>query len=174
MDDLWLNQFGHDGPSLRGLLLLPVRPEQILLGRTLGMARIDGRKGAVALVPLLVEHAPPLSEVAWGLAAAGTVFLVVAACGHLVSARFPRRVQDGAFPGSSPNPLTAFLIPTAIQLPTWAVLFLAYEASAPLGRWGPAVGLSLLLAATAVAYVRLLPFLAARVLALREHLVAEM
>ena len=171
MDDLWLNQFGHDGPALRSLLLLPVRPEQLLLGRTLGMARIDALKGAVAIAPLVVECRPPLSEVAWGLAASGVVFLVVVACGHLVSARFPRRVQEGAFLGTSPTPLTAFLIPSAVQLPTYAVLVLAYKASAPLGPWGPALGLALLLLAAALAYARVLPFLAARVMALREHLV---
>ncbi len=174
MDELWLNQFGHDGPAVRGLLLLPVRPEQILLGRTVGMARLQSLKGAIGIGPLLVECRPALGEVAWGLAAAGTVFLVVAACGHLVSARLPRRVQDGAFLGSSPTPLTAFLVPSAVQLPTYAVLVLAYKASAPLGPWGPALGLSLLLAAAAVGYARLLPFLAARVMALREHLVEEL
>jgi hypothetical protein len=171
MDDVWLNQFGRDGPAVRGLLLLPVRPEQILLGRTLGMARLQALKGAIGIGPLLVACRPAPSELAWGLAAAGTVFLVVSACGHLVSARLPRRVQDGAFLGSSPTPLTAFLIPSAVQLPTFAVLILAYEASAPLGPWGPALGLSLVLAAAAVAYARLLPFLAERVMALREHLV---
>jgi hypothetical protein len=51
---------------------------------------------------------------------------------------------------------------------------LAYKASAPLGPWGPALGLALLLAAAATAYWRLLPFLAGRVMALREHLVAEL
>ena len=171
LDDLWLNQFGHDGPAVRSLLLLPVRPEQVLLGRTLGMARLQALKGALGIGHLLVECRPAPSEVAWGLAAAGTVFLVVSACGHLVSARLPRRVQDGAFLGSSPTPLTAFLIPSVVQLPTFAVLVLTYKASAPLGPWGPALGLSLLLAAAAVAYARLLPFLAARVMALREHLV---
>jgi hypothetical protein len=69
MDELWLNQFGHDGPSVRGLLLLPVRPEQLLLARTLGMARIQASRAAVALAPLVVECRPPLYEVAWGLAA---------------------------------------------------------------------------------------------------------
>jgi hypothetical protein len=171
MDEVWLNQFGHDGPAVRGLLLLPVRPGQILLGRTLGMARIQALKGAIGIGPLLVECRPALSEVAWGLAAAGTVFLVVSACGHLVSARLPRRVQDGAFLGSSPTPFTAFLMPSAVQLPTFAALILVYKASVPLGPWGPALGLSLLLTAAAVAYFRLLPFLAERVMALREHLV---
>jgi hypothetical protein len=171
MDDLWLNQFGHDGPAVRSLFLLPVRPEQILLGRTLGMARLDVLKGAVGLGPLLVECRPALSEVAWGLAASAIVFLAVAACGHLVSARLPRRVQDGAFLGSGATPLTAFLVPSAVQLPTYAVLVLTYKASAPLGPWGPALGLSLLLVAAGVGYARALPFLAARVMALREHLV---
>jgi hypothetical protein len=125
---------------------------------------------AIAIGPLLVECRPAPSEVAWGLAAAGIVFLVVSACGHLVSARLPRRLQDGGFLGSSPTPLTAFLIPSAVQLPTFAVLVLAYRASAPLGPWGPALGLPPLLVATAVTYARLLPFLAARVMAVREHL----
>jgi hypothetical protein len=174
MDDLWLNQFGHDGPAIRGLLLLPVRPEQILLARTLAMARMNATKGAVAIAPLLVECRPPPEEVAWGLAAAGSAFLVVAACGHLVSARLPRCVQDGAFLGSRATPLTALLIPAAVQLPTYAALVLAYKASAPLGAWGPALGLSLMLVATALAYARLLPFLAARVMALREHLVEQL
>ncbi len=171
MDDVWLNQFGHDGPAIRGLLLLPVRPEHVLLGRTVGMARLQALKGAIGIGPLLVECRPAPSELAWGLAAAGSVFLVGAACGHLVSARLPRRVQEGAFLGSSPTPLTAFLIPSAVQLPTFAALVLAYKASAPLGPWGPALGLSLLLVAVAATYARILPFLAARVMALREHLV---
>ncbi len=174
MDEVWLNQFGHDGPAIRSLLLLPVRPEQVLLGRTLGMARLQVLKGAIGAGPLLVECRPAPSEVAWGLAAAGTVFLVGSACGHLVSARLPRRVQDGAFLGSSPTPLTAFLIPSAVQLPTFAVLILAYKASTPLGPWGPAIGLWLLFVVAAVTYARLLPFLAARVMALREHLVEQL
>jgi hypothetical protein len=174
MDELWQNQFGHDGPAVRGLLLLPVRPEQILLARTLGLARMSASRGAVALAPLVVACRPPLPEVTWGLAASGVVFLVVAAGGHLVSARLPRRIQDGAFLGSRATPLTALLIPSAVQLPTWAALVLTYKASAPLGPWGPALGLSLLLAVAAVAYARLLPFLAARVLEMREHLVEEL
>jgi hypothetical protein len=171
MDELWLNQFGLNGSAIRSLLLLPVRPEQILLGRTLGMARLLALKAALGIGPLLVQSRPALSEVAWGLAASGTVFLVLAACGHLVSARLPRRVQDGAFLGTSATPLTAFLIPPAVQLPTFAVLVLAYKASAPLGPWGPALGMSVLLVAAAVGYARALPFLGARVMALREHLV---
>jgi hypothetical protein len=117
---------------------------------------------------------PTLAEITWGIAAAGTVFLVTAACGHLVSARLPRRVQEGAFLGSSATPLTAFLIPPAVQLPTFAALVLTYKASAPLGPWGPALGMSLLLVATAIGYWRALPFLGARVMALREHLVEEL
>ena len=174
MDELWRNQFGLDGAAIRSLLLLPVRPEQILLGRTLGMLRILAVKVALGLGPLVYLCRPALAEIAWGVAAAGTAFLVTAACGHLVSARLPRRVQDGTFLGSSATPLTAFLIPPAVQLPTFAVLALAYKASAPLGPWGPALGLSLLLVAAAVGYWRALPFLGARVMALREHLVEEL
>jgi hypothetical protein len=170
MDDLWLNQFGHDAGSVRGLLLLPVRPEQILLARTAGMARLLAFKSALAIGPLLIACRPGPSEVAWGLAAAGTVVLVLSACGHLVSARLPRRVEDGGFLGSSPTPLTAFLVPSAVQLPTFALVVLAYKASAPLGPWGPALGLTLVLAASAFAYARLLPLLGARVMAMREYL----
>jgi hypothetical protein len=171
LDDLWLNQFGPDGPAIRSLLLLPVRPEEILLGRTLGMARLQAAKGLLAVGPLLVVCRPAPGEVAWGLAAAGTVFLVLAACGHLVSARLPRGARDGAFLGSSATPLTAFLVPAAVQLPVYAALVLTYKASAPLGPWGPALGMSLLLVAAASGYARALPFLGARVMALREHLV---
>ena len=171
MDELWVNQFGLDGPAVRTLLLLPVRPEQILLGRTLGMLRIQAMKAALGIGPLLWLCRPAPAEVAWGIFAAGTVFLVVTACGHLVSARLPRRVQEGAFLGSSATPLTAFLIPPAVQLPTFAVLVLTYKASAPLGPWGPALGMSLLLVTAAIGYWRVLPFLGARLMALREHLV---
>ena len=174
MDDLWLNQFGLDGAAIRSLLLLPVRPEQILLGRTLGMLRLHGLKTVLAIGPLLFCCRPTVAEIAWGLAASGTVFLVLSACGHLVSARLPRRVRAGAFLGSSATPLMAFLVPTAVQLPTFAVLILAYEASSLAGAWGPALGMSTLLVAATVGYARVLPFLAARVMALREHLVAEL
>jgi hypothetical protein len=174
MDELWLNQFGLDGASIRSLLLLPVRPEQILLGRTLGMLRIQALKTALGIGPLLCLCRPALAEVAWGLGASGTVFIVLAACGHLVSARLPRRVQQGAFLGSSATPLTAFLVPPAVELPTFAVLILTYEASALVGPWGPALGMSLLLVAAAIGYARVLPFLGARVMALREHLVEEL
>ena len=174
MDELWVNQFGLDGPAIRTLLLLPVRPEQILLGRTLGMLRLQAMKAALGIGPLLWQCRPAPAEVVWGLAASGTVFLAVVACGHLVSARLPRRVQEGAFLGSSATPLTAFLIPPAVQLPTFALLVLVYKASAPLGPWGPALGMSLLLVATAIGYWRALPFLGARVMALREHLVEEL
>jgi hypothetical protein len=174
MDELWVNQFGLDGPAIRTLLLLPVRPDQILLGRTLGVLRILAVKVALGLGPLLYLCRPALAEIAWGVAAAGTVFLVTAACGHLVSARLPRRVQEGAFLGSSATPLTAFLIPPAVQLPTFAVLALTYKASAPLGPWGPALGMSLLLVTAAIGYWRVLPFLGARLMALREHLVEEL
>jgi hypothetical protein len=173
LDDLWLNQFGPDGPAVSSLLLLPVRPEEILLARTLGMARLQAVKGALAIGPLAAVCRPAPGEVAWGLAAAGAVFLVLAACGHLVSARLPRRVRDGAFLGSSATPLVAFLVPAAVQLPVYAVLVLTYEASAPLGPWGPALGFSLLLLAVAAGYARALPHLGARVMALREHLVDE-
>ena len=174
MDQAWANQFGWDGPAVRGLFLMPVTPQQILLGRLLGLARIHAIQIAIGIAPLLYERRPSLPEVVWGLAAAGTVFLVVTACGHVVSARFPRRVGGGGFLGAGSTPLTAFLIPPAVQLPTFAVVVLTYKASVPLGPWGPALGLSLLLAATAIGYWRLLPFLGARVMALREILVEEL
>ena len=173
LDERWLNQFGPDGPAIRGLLLLPVRPEQLLLGRTLGMLRLHALATALAIGPLLWICRPAVSEVAWGLAASGFVFLATAACGHLVSARFPRRIQ-GAFLRSGATPLVAFVIPPAVQLPTFALLVLAYEASAPFGPWGPALGLWLLLGATAIGYRRALPFLASRLMELREHLVEEL
>jgi hypothetical protein len=175
MDDLWLNQFGLDGPAVRSLLLLPVRPEEILLGRTLGLIRVNAIKVAIGLGPLLLmQGRPAIAELAWGLAASSTVLLVIAACGHVISARFPRRVRDDAFLSSSASPLTAFVIPPAVQLPTFAVLILTYKAGALLGPWGPALGMWLLLAVTGAAYWKALPFLAARVMALREFLVEEL
>jgi hypothetical protein len=175
MDDLWLNQFGLDGPAIRGLLLLPLRPEQILLARTLGLIRVHALKVAIGVGPLLLmQGRPALVELAWGVAASFTVLLVIAGCGHVISARFPRRVREGAFLSSSATPLTAFVIPPAVQLPTFATLIIVYKLFAPLGPWGPAFGMWLLLVVAAIGYWRALPFLAARVMDFREHLVEEL
>ncbi len=174
MDEQWLNQFGPDGPAVRTLLLLPIRPEQILLSRTLGLLPVHTLKVLLGIGPLLFQYRPPLAELAWGACASGTVFLVLAACGHLVSARLPRRVRDEAFLGSNTTPLTSFLVPPVVKLPTLALLILVYKASAPLGAWGPALGMALLLVAATVGYWRVLPFLGARLLALRDHLVEEL
>jgi hypothetical protein len=173
LDDRWLNQFGPDGPALRGLLLLPLRPEQILLGRTLGMLGLCALAAVLAIGPLLMLCGPAPAELAWGLAACGFVFLVTAGCGHVISARFPRRVQGGLL-RSGATPLVAFVIPPSVQLPAFALVVLAYKASAPLGAWGPALGLWLLLGATAVAYWRALPSLGSCLMALRDHLVEEL
>ncbi len=124
-------------------------------------------------VPFL-RYRPSVAELVWGLAAAGTVFLALTGCGHLVSARFPRRLGGGGLIASSPTPLTAFVIPTLVQLPVMSAILLTYKASARFGPWGAPLGMSLLLAATAGLYWKTLPLLTDRLMALRETLVEEL
>jgi hypothetical protein len=174
LGELWLNQFGWDGPAIRSLFLLPLTPRQILLGRLLGLLQLHAPQVVLGVAPLLVMCRPPITEVIWGLAAAGTVFLVLTGCGHLISARFPRKLNEGGFIGSTSTPLTAFIIPPAVQLPVLSMIVLTYKASALLGPWGPPVGMSLLFAATAAGYWYALPFLADRLMTLREILVEEL
>jgi hypothetical protein len=174
LSEVWLNQFGWDGPAIRSLFLLPLTAQQILLGRLLGLLQLLAPQLVLGIAPLLFRYRPAAAEVIWGLAAAGTVFLVLTGCGHFVSARFPRGLRGGAFISPTATPLTAFVIPTLVQLPVLSVVVLTYKASALLGPWGPPLGMSLLLATTAAGYWYALPFLAARLMDLREVLVEEL
>jgi hypothetical protein len=174
LGEIWVNQFGWDGPAVRTLFLLPLSPRQILLGRLVGLSQLHALQAVLGVWPLLLVRRPSAAEVVWGLAAAGTVFLVLTGCGHVVSARFPRSLHGGGIISPTATPLTAFIIPPAVQLPVLSLIVLTYEASAFVGAWGPPLGMSLLLAATGVGYWCALPFLANRLMALREILVEEL
>jgi hypothetical protein len=172
-DELWRNQFGWSGPGVRTLFLLPLAPERILLGRMLGMIRLNAVQAALGAGPLLVAYRPPLAEVAWGVAAGFVGSVSIGAIGHLVSARFPRTLRD-QFLGAASTPLTAFLIPMAVEIPLFSTLVIACKLGARAGPWGSAAALWLLAGAVAFGYVRILPFLGRRLMALRETLIEEL
>lgn len=99
---IWMNQFGFDASSLRGLLSLPIRPEQILAGKTSGLARFFSIVLGAGLLPVLAFTPPRFGTAIAGASVAVIAVMFAAGAGQTLSVRFPRSVFATASAGTLP------------------------------------------------------------------------
>ncbi|MEW6364195.1 MAG: hypothetical protein AB1714_06105 [Acidobacteriota bacterium] len=149
--EIWMNQFGWDRAGVRALLSLPISHRDLVLGKMFGLLQLTLLQLAIAIPPLLVLYTPSLREVVWGLGASGTAFMVTTGVGHVFSVRFPRAIERE---GASHLPLYVSWIPTVLLLLIGTMLYAV--GAMPLAHLA-LLGLSIL------AYIRLLPLIAAQV-----------
>lgn len=106
---LQLNQFGLDGPGVKTLFLLPLRAEDLLLGKLRGIAVYQ----AVQVFFLLLLMSPggrlsPLHTTA-GLCLAACISLTMTGVGHWTSAWTPRPLSRDSFRNARQAPLAVWV-----------------------------------------------------------------
>ena len=168
--ELWLNQFSWDGKGIKTLVLAPLRTEDLLWGKLLGLLCLQVPQGLLACLPLLRLAAPSKMELLAGLAggAAATVFL--GSVGHLLSAHYPR-AQRAEGEGASGAPPQLGLIATVAILIVAGLSFVLWTVSSGFAPWAPAAVFAVLAAALLGGHRLFAPELARRVDEQRETLV---
>jgi hypothetical protein len=167
---IW-NQYGLDRHGIKTLLLMPVPPREIVLGKLMALAAISGLVVLAAAIPLLTVLPLPAPVAVHALGAAPAALLFLTAAGHLVSVRFPRR--ETGEPRSMP-PLVA-LLSSVLLLSTGSALMLLHRAASRWGRWGaPAAMLAAGMLVSAAYVFVALPALARGLVRGRERLVQEL
>jgi hypothetical protein len=164
------NQFGLDRHGVKGLLLLPVGPEDLLKGKLLGMAAHQGLQ-ALALAGLLlaVDHAGPIPLLG-GMLLMGCIFLAQTSVGQWTSTWAPRPMAMDSLKNNN-MPFTLGLLSVATS-GFWASLF--GGAYALLAWASPRLlvpGMALLFGLVLTAHLLLLPAAAAALDRRREKLV---
>jgi hypothetical protein len=163
-----MNQFGLDGPGVKVLLLLPLKAEELLLGKFWGLAAYQSLQAALLLALLGIGGVLTGIGAAAGLCLAGCLFLTQVACGHWTSAWLPRPIPRDSLKNSSQSPLVVWL---SMVLGSAAVGL--FGGPYLLAAWlAPALLLPLMLAlflACALAYWRLILPHAARYLDRRRE-----
>ncbi len=163
--ELWLNQFGWDGSGVKALFLLPISGRDLLLGKLLGLFHICLLQLGPALLLGVILARPTVLEIVWGLGAGASALVIAGGLGHVLSAGLAQRVGGGLSQGPG---LAAMLAGAFTNAATLTVLLLTYRASELLGAWGPPLGMWLLAITLGGVYWRCLPFLASRVVDMRE------
>jgi hypothetical protein len=90
--NLQFNQFGLDGPGVKGLLLLPITGRDLLLGKLWGLAAHQGIQIMALLVLLGLLMRPPAAVLAAGAICGASLFVLQTGLGHWISIWQPRRV----------------------------------------------------------------------------------
>jgi len=164
------NQFGLDRHGVKGLLLLPVGPEDLLKGKLLGLAAHQGLQ-ALTLAGLLlaVDHAGPIPLLG-GMLLMGCIFLAQTSVGQWTSTWAPRPMaMDSLKNNNMPFALGLLSMGTSAF---WAGLF--GSAYALLAWSSPLLlvpGMALLFGLILTAHLLLLPAAAAALDRRREKLV---
>ncbi|HEY3401366.1 MAG TPA: hypothetical protein VGK03_12115, partial [Geothrix sp.] len=159
-----------DRHGVKGLLLLPVGPEDLLKGKLLGMAAHQGLQ-ALALAGLLlaVDHAGPIPLLG-GMLLMGCIFLAQTSVGQWTSTWAPRPMAMDSLKNNN-MPFTLGLLSVATS-GFWASLF--GGAYALLAWASPRLlvpGMALLFGLVLTAHLLLLPAAAAALDRRREKLV---
>ena len=149
--ELLFNQFGLDRAGVRTLLLLPISPQEIVLGKLRGLATLVLVELCASSWPLFYFGLPGPRGLVGAAAGGVAFFLFLFLAGFRLSLRFPRRLWA---PGEAPRTgvalsqaLLQLLIVPAVPVALWGLFRLA-------GEWFPlaCAGLALALAgATALA-----------------------
>ena len=113
---LQLNQFGLDGPGVKALLLLPVKADELLRGKLLGMAAYQGAQAILLLFLLsLSGRLSPLHSAA-GLCLAACISVTLSGFGHFTSAWIPRPLSRDSFRNVRQSPAVVWAGPAASAL----------------------------------------------------------
>ncbi|WP_243317371.1 hypothetical protein [Geothrix paludis] len=164
------NQFGLDRHGVKGLLLLPVGPEDLLKGKLLGLAAHQGLQALVlAGLLMLLDHAGPIPLLG-GMLLMGCIFLAQTAVGQWTSTWAPRPMaMDSLKNNSMPFALGLLSMGTSAF---WAGLFGgAYALLAWISPRLLVPGMALLFGLVLTAHLLLLPAAAAALDRRREKLV---
>ncbi|WP_243323879.1 hypothetical protein [Geothrix sp. SG200] len=164
------NQFGLDRHGVKGLLLLPVGPEDLLKGKLLGLAAHQGLQALVlAGLLMLLDHAGPIPLLG-GILLMGCIFLAQTAVGQWTSTWAPRPMaMDSLKNNSMPFALGLLSMGTSA---VWAGLFGgAYALLAWISPRLLVPGMALLFGLVLTAHLLLLPAAAAALDRRREKLV---
>lgn len=109
------NQFGLDGHGIKTLLLLPISPRDILLGKLRGLAMYQGLQAGLMLVLLGALLRPAPLEVLAALCLTGCFFFVQMGLGHWTSCWLPRAMPRSSLQsGSMPMPVVFIGMGTAL------------------------------------------------------------
>ncbi|MEO8874979.1 MAG: hypothetical protein ABI461_05280 [Polyangiaceae bacterium] len=122
---LQLNQFGLDGHGVKCLFFLPIRIEDILRGKTRGLALYQAAQSVLLslLLPFACHVTP--NEIAAGLLMTACFFFVQSSVGRFTSVSMPRAVSRTQMRASS-TPVTLVLLGLAISAGSSAVFGGAY------------------------------------------------
>jgi len=129
---IWMNQFGWDRSTVRALMLLPIGPRDILLGKFLGLLQLTLLGWVISGAGLLVVYRPSARELLGGVAASGIAFVVTCGAGQFISLRLPRAVPPG---GMAPVPLYLSWIPTAMTAALAMAVAGIWALGGLAGRW---------------------------------------
>ncbi len=166
---IWMNQFGWDRGGLRTMLLLPLEPRDLLAGKLRGLIAFTAIQTTIAVLPLFAMRRPALGEVMIGLASGGLALIVTTAVGHLLSIRFPRRIDGVA---GLQIPLHLSWISPVLLLVTITGLIGVHALGELVAKGAGAIALILTLAAAVAVYIAILPELGKALRANRDHLLA--
>ncbi len=165
-----LNQFGLDRHGIKLLLLLPVPPRDLLVGKLLGMAAHQGLQALLMVGLLVLFNHPPLAHLVAGLFLMGCFFLAQTALGQWTSAWMPRPMPMHSLKNNT-MPFALGMLSLAVSA-VWTLLF--GGAFALLAWLAPAAlvpGMALLFGLLLLAHRALLPAASAFLHQRRENLV---
>ncbi|MEO7109870.1 MAG: hypothetical protein ABI183_05490, partial [Polyangiaceae bacterium] len=170
---LQLNQFGLDGHGVKCLFFLPIRIEDILRGKTRGLAQYQAAQSILLsiLLPLAVHVS--LNEIVAGLLMTACFFFVQSSVGRFTSVSMPRAVSRTQMRASS-TPVTLVLLGLAISAGSSAVFGGAYTAAL---YWAPYALIPVMATLATIAFMvhrALLPRSAAYALRNRDRLLAAL
>lgn len=165
-----LNQFGLDRHGIKILLLLPVPPRDLLVGKLLGMAAHQGLQALLMVALLVLFNHPPVAQLVAGLLLMGCFFLAQTALGQWTSAWMPRPMAMDSLKNNT-MPFALGMLSLAVSA-VWTLLF--GGAFALLAWLAPAAlvpGMALLFGLLLLAHRALLPAASTFLHARREKLV---
>ena len=125
---LQLNQFGLDGHGVKCLFFLPIRIEDILRGKTRGLAFYQAAQSLLLSILLPLAIHVSFSEIVAGLLMTACFFFVQSSVGRFTSVSMPRAVSRTQMRASS-TPVTLVLLGLAISAGSSAVFGGAYSAA---------------------------------------------
>jgi hypothetical protein len=170
---LQLNQFGLDGHGVKCLFFLPIRIEDILRGKTRGLARYQAAQSLLLSILLPLAIHVSLNEIVAGLLMTACFFFVQSSVGRFTSVSMPRAVSRTQMRASS-TPVTLVLLGLAISAGSSAVFGGAYTAAL---YWAPVALIPVMATLATIAFLvhrALLPRSAAYALRNRDRLLAAL
>jgi hypothetical protein len=104
-----LNQFGLDGHGVKSLLLLPIAPRDLLVGKAIGLGLYQGVQGLLLCLFFSLIQKPSNTELAAGALMGGCLFFTQNAVGWRTSVAMPKRLPRRGIRSQSAPVLVALL-----------------------------------------------------------------